>query len=246
MKKLISTLAAVFCMVYANAQPQWLIGKWKFKEPVQTADLDSTDMAMLNKIFSSMTIYLKANGEYKSYFMNTDEGHYTYDNALRHLTLHSNRGSRSQSVVIPIDNQTMQFSFEEGKAVILERAPITAEDEQTTAKPAFELVSITPEQLCKKWYFKKRIVPDRTEAQMQLMSDLFRETHYEFKSDHIYTVNLLGITESGDWNLENNNQTLTLSAKGESKIWNIKKITATQLELIKGNTNEVWVFGVEE
>jgi hypothetical protein len=75
---------------------------------------------------------------------------------------------------------------------------------------------------------------------------LFKGTFFDFKTDNTYTVKIGQISETGKWSLSNENKTLHLTASGETKIWNIKKVSEHEIQLIRGNTEEYWTFSTKE
>ena len=248
MNRLISTLFfALLLSTYTKAQTNdSIIGKWKFQELYNTNGMDSTGVSMLKKMFSEMTIYLKGNNHYKSELMTRDEGTYEYEKTSKKLTLISNKGTKSELELSVLTNETLLLSFGKGKSIILRKTIASPDDEKETAPQKLELVSITTAQLCKKWFLNKRYLPNRTEEQLKTVTELFKGTYFDFKSDNTYTVKIGQITEAGKWNLSNENKTLNLTANGETKIWNIKKISENEIQMIRGNTEEFWTFSTKE
>ena len=248
MTRLISILFFFFLIsTYPKAQTtNSIVGKWKFQELYNTNGMDSTGVNMLKQMFSEMTIYLKENNHYKAELMTKDEGTYEYEKTSKKLTLISNKGTKSELELSVLTNETLLLSFGKGKSIILKKTIASPDDEKETASKKIELVSITTNQLCKKWFLNKRYLPNRTEEQLKTITELFKGTYFDFKSDNTYTVKIGQITESGKWNLSNGNRTLNLIANGETKIWNIKKVSENEIQMIRGNTEEFWTFSTKE
>lgn len=248
MTRLLSTLVFSFLIssTVLGQTTDSIIGKWKFKELYGTKDMDSTGIKMLNKMFGSMTLYLKENKHYKSELMSKEEGVYSYDKTSKKLTLISNKGTKSDLSLRVLTKETLLLSFGKDKSIVLLKISADTTDDKEEEIKKVELVSITPTQLCKKWFLQKRFLPNRTEEQLKTVTELFKGTYFIFKSDNTYTVSIGKIQETGKWSLTNNNKTLNLIANNETRIWNVKKINEQEIELIRGNTEEFWTFSTKE
>lgn len=248
MKILKSILLITFLFsVNGNAQTtDSIVGKWKFQELYNTTGMDSAGVKMLQQMFSEMTIYLKENKHYKSELMSKDEGTYSYEKASKKLTLISNKGNKSELELSFLTKETLLLSFGKGKSIVLKKIDSDSNDDKEEVLKKIELVSITSKQLCKKWFLKKRYLPNRTEEQLKTVTELFKGTYFDFKSDFTYTVRIGKISETGKWSLSNNDRTLNLTANNETKIWNFKKVSEQEIEMIRGNTEEFWVFSTME
>src|SRR5689334_3419850 len=79
---------------------QQLTGKWKFRDALHPEKLDSTGLKGIRRVFSTMTIYLKPNKHYKSFFITKDEGSWKFDSIAKSMVMTSNKGTGSQMGVV--------------------------------------------------------------------------------------------------------------------------------------------------
>lgn len=224
---------------------QSLLGKWKFKDLYNVKSSDSAAIAMLKSFFKDISISFQDNKRYEAILMAPETGSYEYDASKQKLVLTADKGVRNEVGLKVLDNTSVILSFEKDKSILLEKVT-SGSSEKPIDEPATKTgVSITPAQLCKKWYFKSRFVPNRSDEYLKLSAEMFAGTFYDFRTDFTYTVKVLSIEESGTWKLSDNNSTLSVTANGETKFWLVKRITDTELELYKGKSQEFWTFSIK-
>lgn len=223
-----------------------IIGKWKFEAIYNTGKIDSTGRELLKGFFGNTTLYLKSNRHYAAFLMQKEEGTWSYDSISQQLILTANKGTENHVGFKLVSGETALLSLGKDKSIVLTRDTPTAADEaEEKINPAM-LMAASPAQLARKWYLHSRVVPGRSAEATAKMTDLFAGTYFQFKADGSYDVHMLSINETGKWQLQNENKTLVLTIGNEKKIWNIKSISANELVLLKGNTEEAWTFSTAE
>ena len=244
MKKILMLLLFVAGFLKSNAQiKNDVTGKWKMKSIVNDGKMDSAALDNLKEMMKEFTLYLKENKKYKSNFLNNnEEGTWTYDATTTKLVLKNNSGKGENFKLKLLTNETALFSIGGNDAMILMRDSVTKEDNFEKPKVIQSLVSITEKQLCKKWFLKKRVVPGKSEEAVKKATELMKGTYIQFNGDKTYKVEILKIKERGKWIISNNNKTITITVENETKTWNVKSITDTELVLFRGNTEEIWTY----
>ena len=220
-----------------------LIGKWIFKDVANKEKIEATNLNMLNQMFGSFALDLKSDHHFKIVMGREQEGTWSYSEADKKLTLTPGTGNASVVTVNLTDANTMEFTFDKNKALLLQRTAAEVADNAETKSQT--LAAASPEQLCMKWYFKGREKPNTSKEMLEVSNKMFSGTFFEFKQNKTYHLKLGDIAEEdGTWALENGNTSLVLSADGNKKNWQIKSISNTTLVLIlaKNNTEETWTF----
>jgi hypothetical protein len=246
MKALFFFSLLLICIAINAQNSDGIIGKWKYSSVPNAKELDSAKLKMFEQFFGETSLYLKADAHYTALMMSKEEGSWVYDAASQMLTLTADKGTISQLTAELIAKDTMLLSLAKGKTLTMARTIPGATDEAVAITPKPELASITPQQLCKKWFLHSREVPGRTKEQSQLVTDLFKGTFFNFKPNNTYDVLVGKISESGSWTLDNNNTTIYLAVDNAKKFWTIKKASANELVLAKGNSEEIWTFSTKE
>ncbi len=219
-----------------------IIGKWKYQEVYKKDGLDSLSISMFKEMFGDVSFYFKKNMHYKLFMMGSiEEGTWEYNPLKNKIILASNKGNGTSLKILNLTNNTLAISIGEPN-FILRRTPATAEDEIEEPIKKIATVSATLAQLSKKWYFKKREVPNKTEAQIKVMSDLAKGSFYFFKPSYEYDAQVFKLTESGKWFFGAENKSIIIGDADKTKVWNIKSISSTELILVKGNSEDVWIF----
>lgn len=232
--------------IFVNAQTtDSLIGKWKFKDVYNAENLDSTKVAMVRKMFANMTLYLKANKHYTAFFIAKEEGSWKYDEATKKIIMAANKGTENQMGVLAVTGQTIVLNIGKGKSMIMERAIPGEPDEAEEITYNGPLVSVTKEQICKKWYIVKREKPGQTEEILKTTMDLIKGAYYEFKTNQTYAAEVLNIKDEGSWLFEEGNKSIITISGKEKKFWHIKSVNDTELVLVRGNSNEFWTLSLK-
>jgi len=246
-KAVLFLLVSSICFVKLNAQKvDSIFGNWKFSKLHSTDGADSIGISLMKEMFKEMTIYLKPNYHYKANLIKKEEGTFEYDVKSKKLTLSSNNGKKSSLIFENYQNETAIIGLDEKLKILLQKIPTTLEDEKEELVTKPLLVSITSAQLCKKWFFSERFVPNKSEKILKMVNEVFKGSFFDFKKDKTYNMKTGEITQTGKWSLTNENKTILLTVDNESSIWNVKKVTGNELILFKGNTEEYWTFLLKE
>jgi len=197
-------------------------------------------------MFADMFIYLKPNKHYKAGFIGkTEEGQWAFDSSSRKIILSSNKGETNSFEVISVSENQLTIKIGKKGGLVMSKTPATAEDEAETAPKTIKTVAATRDQLAKKWFLKRQEVPGRTEERVKLMSEIFNGSFYEFFKSGEYHLKILKIEENGKWETGPGNTSIIISSNGSNRTWNIYSISEKELVLIKGNTDEKWIFSTE-
>lgn len=248
MKKTLLLFALVsFLTLTVHSQvTETIAGKWKFQEIYHPERFDSLTLETAIMAFKDFSLYLKVNNQYKAIFMSTDEGSWSYDVDTKRLVLSSKDGSVNQLEFTKLSDSLCLLGMGKNKSIILVKDLILQSDDIGDSKPGTSFTSITADQLCKKWFFESRNVPNRTVEQSDLVNSTFKGTYFDFRKDKTYEMKMGQTLENGTWDLGNDHATITLSSNSVRKVWNVKSVTATKLILVKGNTEGDWVFSMNE
>lgn len=243
--KLLFLIPIAFSITARAQKTDSLIGKWKYYDVYDKRGLDSATLKIVKEYFGEMTLYFKANRHYKSFLMNNcDEGNWNFNEATKKVRLTSNKGHSSENQIIELKNDKLVLTMGEG-SFILARTTINDNDNVEAVLPNIKTVSATKTQISKKWFLTRREVPGRTEAQLKMASKLIRGAYAHFKSNGVYEAQSLKQTESGKWVFGPDNRSIIVTIESQQRIWNIKRISPTELVLISGYSDEVWKFSTK-
>ena len=247
MKYLIGILLLA-CTFSATAQKaELLVGKWKYEDINGKEEMDEEGLKffkMMEEHFREMTMYFKENGHYKNNLMRSDEGTWSLTNKDRKIELVSNKGMGEALEILELTNERLIINLgkDVGGGIIFSRDAVTSEDEVESVLPEVETVSASLKQIAKKWYMKGTEKPDQTEKLRELGKEMMKGGTFEFKKNGKYKTKLWMLKEKGKWEF-GKDKTSIIAIKGDNKkIWKIHKISETELILLKGNTEEKWLF----
>lgn len=221
-----------------------LIGKWKFAEVCNTVGFDSTALRITKDIFGDIAFYFKANKNYKASFMGTtEEGSWSIENNKIHLS--ANKFTENDMDILKITGDTLSISLGE-PCFVLTRATPSEEDNIEKIIEIPVLVSATKDQVAKKWFFKDKVKPNRTEEETKIFTTLVKGTYMHFKPNNEYEVEVFTLNEKGTWEFGTDNKSIITTVEKEKKTWSIKSISETELILIKDSDAETWKFSTTE
>lgn len=222
-----------------------LVGKWKYVDVYNKHRYDTATLKIANEYFGNMTFYFKANNHYKAFVMNNiDEGVWSLNEATSKVRITSYKGNSNESQIVGLDSNKLILTLGEG-SFIMARTNITPSDNIESPLPDIKTVAVTKTQISKKWFLTRREVPGRSEAQLKMASKLIKGAYAYFKSNGVYEAQSLKVTESGKWAFGPDNRSIIVTIENQQRIWNIKSITATELVLISGYTEELWKFSTK-
>jgi hypothetical protein len=232
--------------LHAKAQKtDSLIGKWKYYDIYDKRGIDSPTLKIAKEYFGNMTLYFKPNTHYKAFVMNNnDEGTWDFNEATRKIRLTSNKGHSNETEIIDLKSDRLVIKMGEG-AFILTRTTINESDNIEQALPKIKTVSVSKSQISKKWFLTRREIPGRSEAQMKMASKLIKGAYAHFKTNGDYEAQSLKVTEKGKWVFGPGNRSIIVTIDSQQRIWNITRISPTELVLISGYTDELWKFSTK-
>ncbi len=220
-----------------------LIGKWEFSDIEDKSKLDAEGLAMMHDFFDDMTLIFFENGRYSEYLKEDFPGTWTFNETTSEITKTADKGTISTVQVTSLTPEELHISLGPGKVFIFKRTQVTnpelAHAAASTVQPTY-----TESQLAKNWVFKSRTKPETTEEVLELVNQLAQGAYFHFKTSGDYEAMALGIEGSGKWRLENGKIMLKDSAGGQ-RFWTIKSVSITELEIAKGNTEEIWTFSTQ-
>ena len=199
---------------------------------------------MAKDIFGDIAFYFKANKQYKASFMGTtEEGSWSMQN--NKIALTANKFTENDIDILSLSADTLSISMGDPCFVLVRSTP-SEEDNIEKVIEAPVLVSATKEQVAKKWFFKDKVKPNRSEEETKVFTTLVKGTYMHFKPDGAYEVEVFTLKEKGTWTFGTDNKSIITTVEKEKKTWGIKSITETELILIKDLDGEVWKFSITE
>lgn len=243
--KLLFLIPIAFSITAKAQKTDSLIGKWKFHDVYDKRGLDTPTLKIVKEYFGNMTLYFKANRHYKSFLLNnTDEGEWNLNEATSKVKFTSNRGHANETQIIDLTNDSLVITMGEG-SFVLTRTTINPSDNIEAVLPKIKTVRVTKSQISKKWFLTRREVPGRSEAQLKMASKLIKGAYAHFKMNGDYEAQSLTVTENGKWTFGPGNRSIIVTIDSQQRIWNITRITPTELFLISGYSEEVWKFSTK-
>lgn len=221
-----------------------LAGKWEYKEIYDKSAFDSQGLQMAEMMLQGMSLYLKSDGTYKATMMGKNDAG-TWNLKEDRLTLSSNNGDEIPVTILESGKDEMAIEFVKFKLKMV-RAMVTEEDKEPVKAFNIQTVKAEKDQIAKKWYLQTKENPEKTPQQQKLSDELVKGTWFDFKGNGKYEVSILGIKENGTWEFEEGNTSI-VTRKGEyKKVWKIVKVSETELVLVKGQSEERWIFTTEK
>jgi hypothetical protein len=238
------------CIIFVaagNAQTsKSVLGKWTFFDIGNKEGLDSAKLKSLKKVFKQMSFHFRSNGSYKNDLAGfSEEGRWAFNEKANTITMTASKGSIKDMQVLNVTADKMSVTVDE-MSFILARTIAEEPAAAGEAVPQAEGISATTAQVAKKWFFKRREMPNRNEEQIKKMSEMMAGTYVDFKPGGAYETQVLQIKENGSWSFGAGNQSIIITVENEKKFWTIKTVTATQLVLIRGSGPELWYFSTVE
>lgn len=225
-----------------------LIGKWKVldlykREIVDSTKLSSSSWEMQKKIEAIVretTFYFKKNGHFKSFLLGSNvEGTWTLEGKQGTLTANIGRVTKFEIIELKED----ELIIELGKSkLIMIKVQSTIEDETEEVIKEIQTVSSTINQIAKLWYIKRKESPNKSEENIQTVSKMIAGAYYKFEKNGKYTAEILGVKIKGKWEFGKDNRSIITIKNGEKQIWQIQKVTETELVLLQGLTDNKWIF----
>lgn len=234
---LLFTLVAFFSM---GQNGQLILGHWVYDRLADIEDLSPERAEMANKMFGTYSFDFNENGRYKMVIMGLpDGGKWKLENNDKQLVMTANDGSITNLRVQQLDAEFLIIDMGRG-TIVMKRGEGSLGEE--APKPERTIVSVTGDQLAKKWYFKGKAKPDASERQKEISIALSKGSYIEFSSKGKYKLEIFGIKEKGKWALEQNGTSVVTMKDDNKKFWYIHSISSTELVLYRGETEEKWFY----
>lgn len=247
MKSIITALLlSTSLIVSAQVNMDNLLGKWEYQEIYKKEKLDSSQVAMLTELFSSMSLQFDQDGLFRAIIMgNSEEGRWVSEKKNT-ITLTSNNGNIHELHIVELTDDQFTFKFREN-TLVMNKLPEGESMLIVDPLVTFTPVAATKEQIAKKWHLESReSFSDKSEEIKEAAEALMEGAYLELKKNGKFEIFILGVKEKGKWELgENETSIITTSAEGK-KVWNIVGITDSEIVLVKGNSQEKWFFLAEE
>lgn len=247
MKKNIFFFLFCFSIFIGKAQVKndLVVGNWSYHRFETDKEIDSIGKKMMVKFFSDMSVNMTTDSNYQMTMMGKkEEGKWKLEK--NKLIFTSTKGIENSFQIVKKESDTLRFEMKPNEFLILKKI------EQTVLKIDLkkdDVVSISSDikQISKKWFIRKRIVPNKTEKQLEMAAILLEGSFIDFKSNGTYVINMLSIEESGKWYLNEQKDEIIQEKSDETKvIWKILKVSNDELLLNKGDLKEQYLFSISE
>ncbi|MCZ4409007.1 lipocalin family protein [Cryomorphaceae bacterium 1068] len=241
--------AVTFCLTliaFGQSNSDKLIGKWKFESAYESEKLDSTGVAMMEKLFGEMTFQFNDDGLYKAFIMGTEEqGKWEMQDDTSVL-LASDKGAVNPMNIMELTDENLTMSIQRSSFVMV-KMPVEEMEVLTEVNPKYELVSATTDQVAKKWFLKSKESTNETSAFVEeAKAELFKGSYLKLSAKGKSEAHIMGITEKANWQLGEDNSSIIITGDEGKKVWNIIGISDSELILVLGSNSERWVFEIED
>ena len=230
-------------LVFGQSNSEDIIGKWKYEEVYESEKLDSVGKAMMETLFGGMTFQFNEDGQYKAQIMGSEEqGEWKIEND-KNILLSSEKGVVTPLEVIDLTPENLTFSLQ-GRPFVMAKTPDTEMEALTKAKPKYESVSATKDQVAKKWVLKsKESVVETSELVQEALSEIHEGTYLKLSADGKSEVVVAGLSEDSAWQFGENNASIIITGEEGKRVWTIIGVSDNELILLLGSAGEKWVFG---
>jgi hypothetical protein len=243
MKKFLYLIALVFATNCFAQEEKNIAGKWKFEKIIYHTTVDSIGQAMVKKMFAKNTMYFNDNGTYKHFVIAANEtGTWHFHTADKTILHTADKGTINKMQLKSLTDSSIIVTLDETSEMLYKRIAVDSNDTKDQIYRTHDVVPITTEQLCKKWFLKERFIPNKDATISKLVNEIISGTYFDFKTHGTYSSKIFTITNEGNWKLSDSNSRLILD---DNRYWYIKRVTNNELELIKGNINEIWIFSTK-
>ena len=231
-----------------------LTGKWEFESTSAKADLDSTStredtiaVEIAMEFLKSMTLIFREDDSYRfTTLFKQDQGSWTLNEDR--ITITSDEGEVTELSIVALAQDRLEIKFSDGDpSFIMKRVPLSPEDTRKEIRKEISTTSTSVEQLSKKWYLHGKESPHNTESQNQAVNDRLKGSYFTFSENGNYEVNIFGLQNSGTWEFWEDKTAIIITLEGEEKrLWSVHRISEHDLILLKGKSEEKWMFSSEE
>ncbi|GAB4092475.1 hypothetical protein [Flaviaesturariibacter terrae] len=227
--------------VPAIAQQPSLVGTWKFRYLVDSSGREREDLRSAGKMFADLVFVFAENGRYRASLTGRPEdGSWTYAPPI--LTIRIDGSGTSELRVLALTDSSLLLRMDSKGGYALKRVPGDSSLVPTAAYKQPPSVVATKAEVAKRWYLKRREVPDRTEEQIRMLSELVAGSYLEFRPDGGYKGKIGQLEVDGTWTFGEGNRSIVVSTGKDQQFWTISRVTASELVLVRGSRQEVWKF----
>ncbi|GAA4326339.1 hypothetical protein [Flaviaesturariibacter amylovorans] len=243
MKKLLLPVLLLLCLNASAQSDAAIAGTWKFFRLIDSSGAAPADLEMARKMFADMAMTFSADGRYRASMMGrSEDGNWAYVGATKTLTMASDRGQTNNVRLLSVSDTALLLMMDRKGGYELRRANTTTQMTPGPKPAAAAPVAVSKEQLARKWYFRRREQPGRTEEQLRIVSELFAGTYFDLRPDGTCRLQLGKMESAGTWKLDTGKGALVLVQEGEEQVWVVRAISADRLELQKGYKDDKWIF----
>ncbi|MEZ4886544.1 MAG: lipocalin family protein [Chitinophagales bacterium] len=253
MKITFTTLLLLGLTLSSNAQEkEFLIGKWRFEDFVEKQEMDSVGLMLKEMIFKEETFYFKTNQRYQNV---NETGNWRLNENESEIVFTSDDGYEYSNRLLKLSKDTLIIEMGMGKeGIVFSRTPLTEEDDFEEVPIKLQTMSASIEEISQKWYLQKKDVPTSKNQRLSILSTT-PMLSYQIKGSYIqlskngkykarFDKNRIKINSM--WKFGEGNKSIIVPFVGSWKaIWNIHKISETELILIKGNSQK-WYFSTKK
>ena len=224
---------------------QDVIGNWKFHRIETNKKIDSVGKKLIIDFFGDMSANFTSDNNYKLVMLKkNEEGIWKIENSK--LILNSTKGIEKFFILDKKYNDTLKFEVKPNEYLVLKRDFQTEKIITLTTEKITGVVA-EKSQLLKKWYIKKKIVPNKSVKQLEMISLLLEGSYFNFNKDGTYDIEIFNITESGKWTLNNDKTEIIQEKLDLTKVhWKILKISADELIINKGDLQEQLILSTKK
>ena len=148
--------------------------------------------------------------------------------------------------LISLSRKELVLKFGKGTFVMY-RGTVTEADKRTSSPIALDLMPASKQQLCKKWYLKRKEIPGKTQEQLERLTRYCRGSFFDIQENEKYLVRMSTTQERGQWTFGDQNTSIIFGKGNRKRAWLIYKISDTELVLTKGGSSpEKWFFSTSK
>lgn len=229
----------------ANAQTaDDIIGEWQYYTLKVDPGTKAGAQEAATAVMSTMVFKFNSDKTYTFSLMGMTENG-KWDVKDKTLEFESNEGSAYDFPILDVEKNLLTLDKDKF-SVTLSRVGANVPP-PPVVKPEKTYATATAPQLVKKWYLKQRPAPaNLTEAQMEAIAETLSGSYIEFKANGKCTLQLGDKKETGQWNINNKANGITVTLKNLPKELYFTKVTTTDLIVNEVDNDDEWIFSTIE
>lgn len=244
-KALLIILCFSFFSINAQIVKEELVGNWTYHRFESDKEVDSIGKKLMVRFFGKMSVNLTSDDNYQLSMMGKkEEGKWSFDQ--NKLFFNSTKGIQSNFNIQKREADSLRLEMKPNEFIILKRG------EQLVQKIDLKVddiktISVDKKQISKKWFITKKIVPNKSEKQIEMLAILLEGSYIDFKPNGQYEISILSIEESGKWYLSDKKDEIIQEKQDDTKVfWKILKVSENELMLNKGDLKEQYLFSTSK